>query len=111
MVKLRLQRYGTKKRPFYRIVAANVRDRRDGRFIEIVGLYDPLSSKEPVRLEKEKITKWIDNGAVATDTVASLFKKNGIELKPQPGQKTHKGAKAEKVEKTEKAAVAEQAEA
>ncbi|EHQ05854.1 MAG: 30S ribosomal protein S16 [Leptonema illini] len=94
MVKLRLQRYGTKKRPFYRIVVANVRDRRDGRFVEIVGLYDPLSAKEPVRLEKEKIQTWIQKGAVPSDTVASLLKKNGVELKAQAGEKTHKGKKA-----------------
>lgn len=90
MVKLRLQRFGTKKRPFYRIVAANIRDRRDGRFIEIVGLYDPINAKESVRLEKEKIQAWIGKGAVPSDTVAALLKKNGIEVKAPSGPKTHK---------------------
>lgn len=94
MVKLRLQRFGTKKRPFYRIVVANVRDRRDGRFVEIVGLYDPLSATEPVRLEKEKIQAWIQKGAIPTETVASILKKNGLELKAKSGEKTHKGRKA-----------------
>ncbi|MBW7858554.1 MAG: 30S ribosomal protein S16 [Leptonema sp. (in: Bacteria)] len=90
MVKLRLQRYGTKKRPFYRIVVANVRDRRDGRFVEIVGQYDPLNSKESVKLEKQKIEGWIQKGAIPTETVATLLKKNGIALKPVSGEKTHK---------------------
>lgn len=91
MVKLRLQRFGTKKRPFYRIVVANIRDRRDGRFVEIVGFYDPINVKEPVRLEKEKIAGWIARGAVPSDTVAGLLKKNGVSLESPSGAKTHKG--------------------
>lgn len=90
MVKLRLQRYGTKKRPFYRLVVADIRDRRDGRFVEIVGQYDPLNTKESVRFEKEKIEGWIQKGAIPTETVATLLKKNGISIKAESGKKTHK---------------------
>ncbi len=80
MVKLRLQRFGSAKKPFYRIVAADALAKRDGRFLEIVGTYDPTSKKEEnqVKLDKEKIFNWLSVGAQPTDTVKSIFRKNGI---------------------------------
>ena len=72
-VKIRLQRYGAKKKPFYRVVASESRSPRDGRFLEIIGTYDPLT--ENVNVDAEKIEKWLSNGAKPTDTVKSLFKK------------------------------------
>jgi len=72
-VKIRLQRYGAKKRPFYRVVASESKSPRDGRFLEIIGTYDPLT--ENVNVDAEKIEKWLSNGAKPTDTVKSLFKK------------------------------------
>ena len=77
-VKLRLKRMGAKKRPFYRIVAADSRSPRDGRFIEVVGTYNPIVEKDNVTIDKEKVTKWINNGALPTDTVKSILKKDGI---------------------------------
>ncbi len=80
MVKLRLQRFGSAKKPFYRIVAADALAKRDGRFLEIVGTYDPTCKKEDnqVKLDKEKIFNWLSVGAQPTDTVKSIFRKNGI---------------------------------
>ncbi|HHT55493.1 MAG TPA: 30S ribosomal protein S16 [Acholeplasma sp.] len=72
-VKIRLQRYGAKKKPFYRVVASESRSPRDGRFLEIIGTYDPLTDN--VNVDAEKIEKWLSNGAKPTDTVKSLFKK------------------------------------
>jgi len=72
-VKLRLQRFGSNKRPFYRVVASESSKSRDGRFLEILGTYDPLIDK--VLVDAEKVQKWIVNGAQPTDTVKSLFKK------------------------------------
>ncbi len=80
MVKLRLQRFGSAKRPFYRIVAADALAKRDGRFLEIVGTYNPISkvSDDQVKLDKEKVFKWLEVGAQPTDTVKNIFKKAGI---------------------------------
>ena len=77
MVKIRLQRFGAKKRPFYRIVAAESTCPRDGRFIEIVGLYHPIE-KDDLKIDEEKALKWLLNGAQPTDTVKSLFTRVGI---------------------------------
>ena len=77
MVKIRLQRFGTKKRPFYRIVAAESTCPRDGRFIEIIGLYHPIE-KDDLKIDEEKALKWLQNGAQPTDTVKSLFTRVGI---------------------------------
>ncbi len=78
-VKLRLQRYGTKKRPFYRIVATSSSVKRDGKFLEIVGLYHPLVKEGgQVRLEKDKIQTWLSKGAQPSDTVKNLLSKAGI---------------------------------
>ena len=77
MVKIRLQRFGAKKRPYYRIVAAESTCPRDGRFIEIVGLYHPIE-KDDLKIDEEKALKWLQNGAQPTDTVKSLFTRVGI---------------------------------
>jgi small subunit ribosomal protein S16 len=75
-VKIRLKRIGAKKDPFYRIVVADARAPRDGRFIEEIGNYDPMTKKCVV--DGEKAQTWIKNGAQPTDTVRSLLKKNGV---------------------------------
>ena len=77
-VKIRLRRMGAKKAPFYRIVVADSRYPRDGRFIEEVGYYNPLTEPVEVKVDAEKVKKWIANGAQPTDTVKALLKKNGI---------------------------------
>ena len=77
-VKLRLKRMGAKKSPFYRIVAADSRYPRDGRFIELIGTYNPLTKPEEVTIDEEKAIKWIKNGAILTDTVKDIFGKAGI---------------------------------
>ena len=77
-VKIRLRRIGAKKAPFYRIVVADSRYPRDGRFIEEVGYYDPTKDPAVVKIDSEKVTKWMSNGAQPTDTVKALLKKNGV---------------------------------
>ncbi len=80
MVKLRLQRFGAAKKPFYRIVAADSQAKRDGRFLEIVGTYDPTNKKEEleVKVNKEAILKWLERGAQPTDTVRTILSRTGI---------------------------------
>ncbi len=78
MVKLRLQRFGSHKNPFYRIVACDSHSPRDGKFIEIVGTYDPKTEPATVNIKKEVAVKWLDNGAQPTETVRNLFKAQGI---------------------------------
>ena len=80
-VKLRLKRMGAKKQPFYRIVAADSRSPRDGRFIEIVGTYNPLTVPAEVKINEEVAIKWLKNGATPTDTVKNIFSKEGIMAK------------------------------
>lgn len=77
-VKIRLRRMGAKKAPFYRIVVADSRYPRDGRFIEKIGYYNPLQDPPVVKIDAEKAAKWIANGAQPTDTVKAIFKKNDI---------------------------------
>lgn len=77
-VKIRLRRIGAKKAPFYRIVVADSRYPRDGRFIEEIGFYDPKEEPSVVKVDPEKAKKWIANGAQPTDTVKALFKKHGV---------------------------------
>jgi len=77
-VKIRLRRMGAKKAPFYRVVVADSRYPRDGRFIEQVGTYNPLTEPATVEMDAEKVTKWIKNGAQPTDTVKRLLKNKGI---------------------------------
>lgn len=76
-VKIRLRRMGAKKAPFYRIVVADSRFPRDGRFIEEIGYYDPTKEPVVIKVDDEKVTQWIANGAQPTDTVRALLKKNG----------------------------------
>ena len=77
-VKIRLARHGTKKKPFYRIVVANSESPRDGRFLENVGTYNPLKDPAEVTLKTERVKYWIDQGAIPTDTVKSLMKKENF---------------------------------
>ena len=77
-VKLRLLRMGAKKAPFYRIVAADSRAPRDGRFIELLGTYDPRCNPAKVTIKEEEVLKWLNNGAQPSDTVRSLLSKEGI---------------------------------
>ena len=78
MVKIRLRRMGAKKAPFYRVVVADSRSPRDGRFIEEIGYYNPISEPVEIKINAEAAQKWIKNGAQPTETVKALLKKNGI---------------------------------
>ena len=78
MVKIRLRRMGAKKNPFYRIVVADSRFPRDGRFIEELGTYDPMTEPSQVMVDKERALDWIKKGAQPTDTVKALLKKEGV---------------------------------
>ncbi len=77
-VKIRLRRMGAKKNPFYRIVVADSRYPRDGRFIEEIGTYDPLKTPADVKIDADKAKQWIANGARPTDTVKDILKKSGV---------------------------------
>ena len=77
-VKIRLRRMGAKKAPFYRVIVADSRSPRDGRFIEEIGYYNPLTEPADIKIDAEKAKKWIANGAQPTETVKSLLKKSGI---------------------------------
>ena len=77
-VKIRLRRMGSKKNPFYRIVVADSRYPRDGRFIEEIGTYDPLKTPADVKIDADKAKQWIANGAQPTDTVKDILKKSGV---------------------------------
>ena len=77
-VKIRLKRIGAKKAPFYRVVVADSRYPRDGRFIEEIGYYNPLTNPVEIKIDSEKAQAWIKNGAQPTETVKSLLKKAGI---------------------------------
>ena len=77
-VKIRLARHGAKKRPFYRIVVANSESPRDGRFLEIVGTYNPVVEPVEVLLKADRIKYWVGQGAIPSDTVRSLLKKEGV---------------------------------
>jgi len=77
-VKLRLKRMGAKKRPFYRIVAADSRTKRDGIVIEEIGTYNPIIEPSEIKVDEEKAIKWLSNGATPTDTVKNLLSKTGV---------------------------------
>ena len=94
-VKLRLKRMGSKQRPFYRIVAADSRFPRDGRFIETVGTYDPVKADNNISVKEDRVAYWLDNGAQPTDTVKSILSKSGVWA-------TYKNSKVKKAEKTTK---------
>jgi small subunit ribosomal protein S16 len=121
-IKIRLARGGSKKRPFYRVVAADSRMPRDGRFIEKLGTYNPLlpkDSEDRVKLNLERIQAWLDHGAQPTDRVSRFLEAAGVATKKeranlkkaQPGKKAQERAK-ERAEKAEAAkAAAEEAKA
>ena len=77
-VKMRLRRMGMKKAPFYRVIVADSRSPRDGRFIEEIGYYNPLTNPVDIKIDAEKATKWLGNGAQPTETVRTLLKKTEI---------------------------------
>lgn len=77
-VKIRLKRMGAHKKPFYRVVVADSRSPRDGKFIEEIGYYNPLTNPADIKIDGEKAKKWISNGAQPTETVRSLFRRSGI---------------------------------
>jgi small subunit ribosomal protein S16 len=77
-VRIRLTRRGTKKRPFYRIVVANSEAPRDGKFLEIIGTYNPLTEPAEIQIDPEKLRVWLDRGAKPSDTVRSLIKQKGL---------------------------------
>jgi small subunit ribosomal protein S16 len=81
-VRIRLARHGAKKRPFYRIIVADSESPRDGRFIEAVGTYNPLLDPAEVTLKQERVRYWMDQGAIPSDTVRSIFKKEGVFANP-----------------------------
>ena len=78
MVKIRLKRMGAHKKPVYRVVVADIRSPRDGRFIEEIGYYNPLKDPVEIKIDEEAAKKWLGNGAQPTDTVKKLFKQTGI---------------------------------
>lgn len=80
-VKLRLRRMGKKKQPIYKVVAADSRSPRDGKFLEDIGLYNPLTKPHTVDLKEDRVSYWLDKGAQPTDTVKSLLRQKGITLK------------------------------
>ena len=81
-IKIRLTRHGRKKKPFYRVVAANSEAARDGKFLEILGTYDPLKDPAEFKVDSSKVDKWLSLGAKPSDTVRSLLKKVGHPLEP-----------------------------
>ncbi len=89
-VKLRLKRMGSKAKPFYRIVAADSRSPRDGRFLEVVGTYNPIKGSEMVTVDEEKALYWLSKGALPTDTVRSILSKQGIMKKYADSKKVGK---------------------
>ena len=97
-VKLRLKRMGSKQRPFYRIVAADSRSPRDGRFIETVGTYQPIYKENNIVVDEEKALKWLNNGAIPTETVKNILSKTGVWSKfknPEVKKTTKKTTKKE----------------
>ena len=81
MVRIRLRSIGSKGKPFYRIVVADQRAPRNGKYIDLIGTYDPLQDPPEISIDEEKINKWISNGAQPSDSVSSLMKTKGIEVK------------------------------
>lgn len=77
-VKIRLARMGTKKKPFYRLVAANSEAPRDGKFLEILGTYDPMKDPGLIKIHKEKVESWLEKGAIVSESVRAILKKQGL---------------------------------
>ena len=86
MVKIRLKRMGAHKKPVYRVVVADSRTSRDGKFIEEIGYYNPMTEPAVIKIDAEKATKWLSNGAQPTDVVKGLFKKSGIIEQQESGE-------------------------
>ena len=96
-VKLRLRRMGKKKQPIYKVVAADARSPRDGKFLEAVGVYNPLTNPHTVDLKEDRINYWLDHGAQPTDTVKSLLSQKGINLKRDIASRKFSEDKAETI--------------
>ena len=94
-VKLRLRRMGKKKQPIYKVVAADTRSPRDGKFLEAVGLYNPLTNPHTIEIKEDRVLYWLDNGAQPTNTVKSLLRQKGITLKRELVKKGHDAEKVE----------------
>ncbi len=77
-VKIRLARMGTKKKPFYRLVAANSEAPRDGKFLEILGTYDPMQDPALIKIHKEKVEHWLEKGAIVSESARAILKKQGL---------------------------------
>lgn len=103
-VKLRLRRMGKKKQPIYKVVAADARSPRDGKFLEAVGIYNPLTKPHTIDLKEDRVNYWLDNGAQPTDTVKSLFSQKGINLKRDIAKRKLSDEKAEALLKSWQAA-------
>lgn len=80
-VKIRLKRMGSNKKPFYRLVVADARSPRDGRFIEEIGFYNPVSNPVELKIDEDRAIKWLKDGAQPTDTVRDIFKRSGVYTK------------------------------
>ena len=96
-VKLRLRRMGKKKQPIYKVVAADARSPRDGKFLEAVGVYNPLTNPHTVDLKEDRVNYWLDHGAQPTDTVKSLLSQKGINLKRDLARRKFSDEKADTV--------------
>lgn len=79
-VRIRLTRKGSKKKPYYRVVAADSEAPRDGRFLDILGFYNPMKEPAEINLDREKVNKWLENGALASDSVKTILKKEGFKV-------------------------------
>ena len=77
-VKIRLTRMGTKKRPYYRLIAANSESPRDGKFLDILGTYDPMKDPAQIKVDKDKVKQWLEKGAIVSKSAKSILKKQGL---------------------------------
>jgi len=93
-VKIRLKRMGAKKRPFYRVVVANSESPRDGRFIDQLGYYDPMTDPATVKIDADKAVLWLQRGAQPTETTADILRKEGITARFEEAKSTGRAAKA-----------------
>jgi small subunit ribosomal protein S16 len=110
-VKLRLRREGTTKRPFYRVVAADSRSPRDGRFIEIIGQYHPLQNPSKIEIDNDRALHWLKNGAQPTEAVEKLLRISGAWEEFKPGDKPKRDRSGEDKQRLSKKARAKAAEA
>lgn len=98
-VKIRLKRMGAKKRPFYRVVVANSESPRDGRFIDQLGYYDPMTDPATVKIDSDKAVLWLQRGAQPTETTADLLRKEGITARFEEAKAAGRAEKAEAASK------------